>query len=131
MYFSDSLPSEKKRIPDRKDPFNWPTPQRSELSSINFQNYATNLIGGNGKNQSSSAFGNYKTDNSGFHSRNRISGTYAAGQPYRGAPSLGQVEIEGAQPRRLHRQLSNLPDFNRLSNMDIERSQPRRLIPEQ
>ena len=36
MFFSDSLPSDKKRMPDRADPFNWPTPQRNELSSINF-----------------------------------------------------------------------------------------------
>ena len=38
MFFSDSLPSDKKRMPDRSnpDPFNWPTPQRNELSSINF-----------------------------------------------------------------------------------------------
>ena len=68
-----------------------------------------------GKHPGSSAYGNYKTDNFGNVSRNRSSGTYAAGV-YNGAPSLGQTDVDGARPRQLHRELGNLPVYSRLTN---------------
>ena len=67
------------------------------------------------KNHASSSFGNYKTDNFGNISRNRSSGTYAAGL-YNGATSLGQTDVDGARPRQLHRELGKLPEYSRLTN---------------